>query len=204
MSEKTLIANVRPADGDTGTLIVASPVVGRAHGVPEVGVFLNAFAPISRMEILHESHTLRLPREVQGTVAEIFLPQALTPVAYNEPLFRLDPRLPSTGSGGSSRRARGTSAPQEDAAAAGTIVVTSPSEGIFYRGASPDAPPFVSEGTQIANGGVLGLVEVMKCFNQITYGGPGYPERVEITKILVHDAAEVQFGQPLFWVRPSR
>ncbi len=203
MSEKTLIANVRPADGDTGTLIVASPVVGRADGVPAVGVFLNAFAVILSINILNERHMLRLPREVQGTVAEIFLPQALTPVAYNEPLFRLDPRLPSTGSGGSSRRARGTSAPQ-DAAAAGTIVVTSPSEGIFYRGASPDAPPFVSEGTQIANGGVLGLVEVMKCFNQITYGGPGYPERVEITKILVHDAAEVQFGQPLFWVRPSR
>ena len=202
MSEKTLIANVRPADGDTGALIVASPVVGRSYGLPEVGVFLNAFAPISTVEILQERHTLRLPREVRGTVAEVFLPQALTPVAYNEPLFRLDPSLPNTGSGRSTRRTRATRAPQEDAATAGTIVVTSPSEGIFYRGASPEAPPFVSEGTPIANGAVLGLVEVMKCFNQITYGGPGYPERVEITKILVHDAAEVQFGQPLFRVRP--
>ena len=202
MSEKTLIANVRPADGDTGALIVASPVVGRSDGLPEVGVFLNAFAPISTMEILQERHTLRLPREVRGTVAEVFLPQALTPVAYNEPLFRLDPS-PNTGSGRSTRRTGATRAPQEDAIATDTIVVTSPSEGIFYRGASPDAPPFVREGTPIANGAVLGLVEVMKCFNQITYGGPGYPERVEITKILVHDAAEVQFGQPLFWVRPS-
>jgi biotin carboxyl carrier protein len=49
---------------------------------------------------------------------------------------------------------------------------------------------------------VLGLVEVMKCFNQITYGGPGLPERGEIVKILGPDTGEVQFGDELFWVRP--
>ena len=76
------------------------------------------------------------------------------------------------------------------------------SQGIFYRRSSPDSPPFVEEGTKIASGSVLGLVEVMKCFNQITYGGPGFPEKVEVAKILVQDSTEVQFGQPLFWVRP--
>ena len=46
------------------------------------------------------------------------------------------------------------------------------------------------------------MVEVMKCFNQITYGGPGLPESGQVTGILVEDAAEVRFGQPLFRIKP--
>jgi biotin carboxyl carrier protein len=49
---------------------------------------------------------------------------------------------------------------------------------------------------------VLGLVEIMKCFNQITYGGPGLPERGRVAEILAEDAAEVQFGQVLFRIKP--
>jgi acetyl-CoA carboxylase biotin carboxyl carrier protein len=81
--------------------------------------------------------------------------------------------------------------------------VKSPSEGIFYRRSAPDSPPFVDIGARVSSGTVLGLVEVMKCFNQIAYGGPGLPEHGEVVKILADDAAEVQFGQPLFWVRPA-
>jgi biotin carboxyl carrier protein len=83
------------------------------------------------------------------------------------------------------------------------VQITSPTEGIFYRRSSPDAAPYVDIGAVVSTGGLLGLIEVMKCFNPITYGGPGYPDRVEIARILVEDAAEVQFGQPLFWVRPA-
>jgi len=42
---------------------------------------------------------------------------------------------------------------------------------------------------------------VMKCFNQITYGGADMPAKGEIAKVLAEDTAEVSFGQPLFWVR---
>jgi len=201
MPEKTLIANVRAADGASGTLIVASPVVGRVDGAPAPGVYLNPFDPFLTVDILNERYTLRLPRDAQGRVIETFVPRALAPVDFNAPLLRIDPRSldPGTTLGASGGQTTGALA----AAAAGTIAITSPTEGIFYRRASPDAAPYVEVGTKISTGGVLGLVEVMKCFNPITYGGPGYPERVEITKILVEDSAEVQFGQPLFWVHPA-
>jgi len=53
-------------------------------------------------------------------------------------------------------------------------------------------------GSEIATGGVLGLVEIMKCFNQITCGGAGLPDRGQVDEIL----AEVQLGQVLFQIKP--
>ncbi len=84
----------------------------------------------------------------------------------------------------------------------GLISITAPTEGIFYSKPSPDSPPFVEEGSDVSSGSVLGLVEVMKCFNQITYGGIGLPERGSVVKILVEDTSEVTFGQTLFLIKP--
>jgi len=201
VAEKTLIANIRSDTERPGTVLVTSPVVGRANGVPPVGVFLNPFDVVLTMDILNERYRLRLPRDVHGRVVETYVPRALTPVAFNTPLVRLDPRALEPGTN-PERGVAGTTKEAEQAAAEGLIEVTSTTEGIFYRSSSPDVPPYVEEGAQISSGSVLGLVEVMKCFNQITYGGPGFPDKVEVAKILVQDAKEVQFGQPLFWVRP--
>jgi biotin carboxyl carrier protein len=60
----------------------------------------------------------------------------------------------------------------------------------------------VDEGSEVGTGSVLGLVEIMKCFHQITYGGAGLPERGSVARILVENAAEVELGQELFLVRP--
>jgi biotin carboxyl carrier protein len=60
----------------------------------------------------------------------------------------------------------------------------------------------VEEGTRVAVGAMLGLVEIMKCFHQITYGGLGLPDRGVVARILAEDASEVGFGQPLFLIRP--
>jgi acetyl-CoA carboxylase biotin carboxyl carrier protein len=46
--------------------------------------------------------------------------------------------------------------------------VQSPLPGTFYRRSAPDAPPFKSEGDAVAVGDVLGLVEVMKQFSEVT------------------------------------
>jgi acetyl-CoA carboxylase biotin carboxyl carrier protein len=46
-------------------------------------------------------------------------------------------------------------------------VVRSPIPGVFYRRPNPDSPPFVSEGDVIEDGGVVGLVEVMKQFHEV-------------------------------------
>jgi acetyl-CoA carboxylase biotin carboxyl carrier protein len=199
MAERTLIARVRADEKDPGMLIVASPVVAMADGAPRAGAFLNPFDRVISLKVLHQRYALRLPRDVQGRVIESLIPNAFTPIAYNQPLARLDPRGAAVGAPAT---VAGAAAGGSESGGAGVIRVTAPSEGIFYRRGAPDAPAFVEVGARVGAGTVLGLVEVMKCFNQITYGGPGFPERGEIVKVLAEDAAEVQFGQELFWVKP--
>lgn len=200
MAERTLIARVRPDAQDPQLLVVASPVVGVADGVPSAGRFLNAFDRVLTLKILNERHTLRLPRDVQGLIVEACIPNAYTPVAYNDALLRIDPRAAAGGAGAALAADRTRAATAGESA--GLIKITAPSEGIFYRRPAPDAPAYVDVGSPVGAGTVLGLVEVMKCFNPITYGGPGLPERGEIAKVLAPDTGEVQFGDELFWVRP--
>lgn len=201
MAEKTLIARVRPDEREPEMLVIASPIVGMADGAPRQGIFLNPFDRVIPMKVLNERYVLRLPRDVHGRVIEVLIPNRYGPVAYDQPLARLDPRG-AEAAGASLGGAAAAGGAAGEAAAEGVLLICAPSDGIFYRRSSPDAPAYVEMGARIATGAVLGLVEVMKCFNQITYGGPGLPERGEIVKILAEDAVEVQFGQPLYWVRP--
>ncbi len=202
MPEKTLIANVRPDEADPDTLLVSSPVVGMADGAPKVGLFLNPSDRVITMKILNERYVLRLPREIHGRVTEVFIPNSYSPVAYGEVMARLDPRA-LDGGGGAATRAKGGAATEGSAGVGDLITVPAPSDGIFYRRSSPDAPPYVEAGSPVGSGTILGLVEIMKCFHQITYGGVDLPERGEIVEVLAEDAAEVRFGQPLFKVKPA-
>ena len=45
--------------------------------------------------------------------------------------------------------------------------VLSPLPGTFYRRPAPDQPPFTADGAAVAVGDVLGLVEVMKNFQEV-------------------------------------
>ena len=200
MPERTLIARVRPDAEDPATIVIASPVVGLVDGAPRPGVFLNRFDALLQVTITGRRHVLRLPRDVHGWVVQSYVPSALTAVAYDEPLVRIDPRVGEL-DGDHARAGEGSPA-AGDTELADAIAVTAPTEGIFYRKPTPEAPNFVEVGSAVTTGSVLGLVEVMKCFNQITYGGPGLPPRGEVVRILVGDAGEVRFGQALFWIRP--
>lgn len=46
--------------------------------------------------------------------------------------------------------------------------ITTPMMGVFYSSPSPGAPPFVNEGDTVTAGQVVGLIEAMKVFNEIT------------------------------------
>ena len=78
------------------------------------------------------------------------------------------------------------------------ITVKSPMIGTFYRSTSPDKPPFVAVGDTIAIGDVICIVEAMKLFNEIESEISG-----TIVKVLVDDAAPVEYDTPLFLVDPS-
>ena len=76
--------------------------------------------------------------------------------------------------------------------------VLSPMVGTFYRAASPEADPFVSEGDRIESGQTLCIIEAMKIMNEIPADVQG-----EVVEILVGDGQPVEYNQALFKIRPS-
>jgi acetyl-CoA carboxylase biotin carboxyl carrier protein len=76
-------------------------------------------------------------------------------------------------------------------------VVRSPIVGTFYRAPSPGAKPFVKPGDSVEVGMVLCIIEAMKLMNEIESDMAG-----EVVKILVDNSQPVEYGQPLFLIRP--
>jgi len=80
---------------------------------------------------------------------------------------------------------------------AGLHTVKSPIVGTFYEAASPGTPPFVKQGDVVESGQVLCIVEAMKLMNEIEADAAG-----EIVERLVASGQPVEYGQPLFLIRP--
>ena len=78
------------------------------------------------------------------------------------------------------------------------LTVTSPMVGTFYTSPSPDAPVFVQPGSLVTADTTVCIVEAMKVFNEIKAEVSG-----TIHKILAKNEQAVEFGQPLFLVRPD-
>lgn len=74
--------------------------------------------------------------------------------------------------------------------------ITSPLVGTFYTSASPDAEPFVTVGTHVTKGQVLGIIEAMKLMNEIESDCNGVVE-----KILIGNEEMVEYGQTLFVIK---
>ena len=91
-----------------------------------------------------------------------------------------------------------TDAPAEAAADSNLIEIKAPMIGTFYRASGPDKDAFVKVGDVIKPGQVICIVEAMKLFNEIESEVSG-----KIVKVLVDDAAPVEYDQPLFLVDPS-
>jgi acetyl-CoA carboxylase biotin carboxyl carrier protein len=81
---------------------------------------------------------------------------------------------------------------------AGLVAVKSPMVGTFYASPDPQSPAFVSVGSKITPSTVVCIVEAMKVFNEIKADVAG-----TIVKVLVRNEAPVEYGQPLFLVRPD-
>jgi acetyl-CoA carboxylase biotin carboxyl carrier protein len=70
--------------------------------------------------------------------------------------------------------------------------IQSPLPGIFYRRPAPDKPPYKDAGDQVAEGDVVGLVEVMKQFSEVHADAGG-----RVVRFLVENEAPVEPGQAL-------
>ena len=76
-------------------------------------------------------------------------------------------------------------------------LITAPLVGTFYRAPSPAAAPFVKEGDTVEKSQVLAIIEAMKLLNELPAEFP-----CVIVRVLAENATAVEFGQPLFEVRP--
>ncbi|MBE2278615.1 MAG: acetyl-CoA carboxylase biotin carboxyl carrier protein [Rhodobacteraceae bacterium] len=100
-------------------------------------------------------------------------------------------------------------APQPAAVAAGAAVVaaaaplpedpsqhpgavTSPMVGTTYLAPEPGAAPFVSIGTQVAEGQTVLIIEAMKTMNHIPA-----PRAGTVKRLFVEDGTPVEYGAPL-------
>jgi len=78
------------------------------------------------------------------------------------------------------------------------VVVKAPNLGIFYRSPKPGSPPYVELGAEVNEETEICLIEVMKLFTAVKAGVSGIVRRV-----LVEDAALVEFDQPLILIEPK-
>ncbi len=75
--------------------------------------------------------------------------------------------------------------------------INSPMVGTFYSAHDPESPPYVQAGTEVEPDTVVCIIEAMKVFNEIKAEVSGVVEAV-----LVRNEDPVEYGQPLFKVRP--
>ena len=93
----------------------------------------------------------------------------------------------------------GAPAPAEGRTTEDVHLVKSPIVGTFYESPSPGTEAFVKIGTYVETGKILCIVEAMKLMNEIESDVSG-----EVVRIFVENGQPVEYGQPLFGIRPSR
>ena len=108
---------------------------------------------------------------------------------WAQPTAPLSPQAPSLPA---------ATAPGESANENQHITVKAPMIGTYYQSPSPEAPPFVQVGDQIAKGQKLCIIEAMKLFNEIEADQAG-----TLVEILVEDGTPVEYDQPLFHIAPA-
>jgi len=83
------------------------------------------------------------------------------------------------------------------AAEEGRPAVLAPLTGIFYNAPAPGSAPFVSVGSEVAVGTIIGLIEAMKLFNEIKSDRAG-----RVARVVAENGALIKAKQPLIEVEP--
>jgi acetyl-CoA carboxylase biotin carboxyl carrier protein len=135
---------------------------------------------LSEIKIIDGETRLLLRRG--GVVA----PVVMAPVAAPVP-----PAIPAPG-------AASPAAPAGETKDSGLVPIASPMVGTFYAAPAPDADPYVRVGQRVHADMVVCIIEAMKVMNEIKAEVTGVIEQV-----LVENGKPVEFGQPLFMVRPG-
>ena len=141
---------------------------------------------IDEIEIKEGEEAVRISRGKKDST------QAVSPV-YHAPAMTSAMVAPAN-----NEETRPISEPATEPRNSDNYVVKSPMVGTFYRSPAPTSQAFVEVGDSIKAGDVLCIVEAMKVMNEIKAEISGV-----ITEIVAENASAVEYGQPLFRVRPA-
>jgi biotin carboxyl carrier protein len=200
MFDNTIKALVEPDRENPEEKILLAPAVGLFRPHLPKGAYVTPDLKMGTFNQLQQYFDLVVPAGARGAVLEQLVSDGINKVQFRTPLLRIgiahadQTQTDEGGFGGPADSADGE---------AGELTVKSPTDGIFYRKPDPESPPYVAVGDVIGQGTQLGLVEVMKCFNQIRLQEDGVPDRCEVVAIPVEDGSEVKLGQVLFVLKPA-
>jgi acetyl-CoA carboxylase biotin carboxyl carrier protein len=149
---------------------------------------------LTEFELEHQDFKIKLKRGTAGGE------EGVTPVPFTMPV---PVAVPTTMVAAQAAPiATATTAPAAASAAAANdanlLEIKSPMIGTFYRAPSPESAEYVEVGSEVGPDTVVCLIEAMKVMNEIKAECKGV-----VTQILVDNAKPVEFGQPLFKIRPT-
>ena len=149
---------------------------------------------ISEFELERGDVKVRIKRGVDAQHVSVIAPMAAVPsVAPNPPMVATAPPHPPASAVPAETPAP-VAPPEEE-----LHLVKSPIVGTFYESPAPGAPPFVKPGDNVQAGQVLCIIEAMKLMNEIESDMTG-----EVVKLLAANGKPVEYGQPLFSIRPRK
>jgi acetyl-CoA carboxylase biotin carboxyl carrier protein len=135
---------------------------------------------LAEIEIEREDLRVRVTRSYAATgVQQMMVPAAAPAIAAPAPVTTA-----------ASHAAAAKTASEDLAANPATL--TSPMVGTAYLSPEPGKPPFVTVGARVSEGQTILIIEAMKTMNQIPAHKSG-----TVSRLLVDDAAPVEYGQPL-------
>lgn len=190
--------NVIPAliEKKGNIISVKSPMVGIYDLMPSPNSLVSEQSSLGRITNLRAEYKLIFSTPIQGRVVNTSHSDKIVKVEYCQELFQLKTNmgnLTSKESHPSKKKGQPTDTENGHTIRAFTT-------GIFYLNPSPDSPPFVKKDQIIQKGKVLGLIEVMKTFNQIVFQGIKGSRSADwiIKEIYPQNGEEVKLGDPLF------
>jgi acetyl-CoA carboxylase biotin carboxyl carrier protein len=188
---------VRVVRRDDGKVELRSPAVGLWREAPARGSLVFPGSAVGRLEVLGELHPLSAPPGAHGLVLERGADaegRARRPVGYDDLLLVLDPEVGQADAE--------LEAEAEAASNSGGLSFRAPSSGRFYARPAPDKPPFVKVGDEIRSGQTVAVLEVMKTFNRVQYGGGGLPDPARVVAVVPSDGDDLASGDPILEVEP--
>lgn len=170
-----------------GSLVhLLCPTVGHWREAPDEGSLIRPGSTLGFISTLGVLHRVVAPAGAVGVVtAREGNVSAPGYVAYGDALLTLDLKA-AAGSV--------ASAAAESEVDAGGLAFRSPLSGRFYLRPAPDQPPFVSPGDVVKVGQTVALLEVMKTFNRLTYGGDGMPETAKVVAVIPENESDLAQG----------